>query len=51
METVPWPCLDFYIHRCGAPWVGYVDLASYGVLVELVRLFLLGMSAALLEEL
>lgn len=50
-ETVPRPCLDYYIHRCGAPCVGYVDQESYGELVEQVRLFLQGKSDALLQEL
>jgi excinuclease ABC subunit C len=50
-EKVPRPCLDYYIHRCGAPCVGYVDRESYAELVEQVRLFLQGRSGVLLEEL
>jgi excinuclease ABC subunit C len=48
-ETVPRPCLDYYIQRCGAPCVGYVDREAYGRLVQEVRLFLSGRSDKLLR--
>jgi len=36
------PCLDFYIKRCGAPCVGYVDRAEYMEAIEGVVDFLSG---------
>ena len=36
------PCLDFYIKRCGAPCVGYVDAAEYRRSVDGVIAFLSG---------
>src|SRR3954470_14164414 len=36
------PCLDFYIKRCGAPCVGYVDRAQYMEAVDGVVAFLSG---------
>ena len=50
-ETVPRPCLDYHIGRCGAPCVGYVDQQEYGRLVEEVRLFLQGRSERLVRAL
>jgi excinuclease ABC subunit C len=50
-ESVPRPCLDYFIHRCGAPCVGYQDQQSYAQLVAEVRLFLQGRSDALLRHL
>ena len=50
-ESVPRPCLDYFIHRCGAPCVGYQDQASYAQLVTEVRLFLQGRSDALVRRL
>ncbi len=48
-ESVPRPCLDYYIQRCGAPCVGFVNQEEYGALVEQVRLFLAGRSRGLIE--
>src|SRR3954468_19326850 len=36
------PCLDYYIKRCGAPCVGYVDEAEYAKAVDGVIAFLSG---------
>src|SRR4051795_6577348 len=36
------PCLDYYIKRCGAPCVGYVDEAEYRKAVDGVIAFLSG---------
>src|SRR3954471_16139192 len=36
------PCLDYYIKRCGAPCVGYVDETEYGRAVDGVIAFLSG---------
>lgn len=36
------PCLDYYIKRCGAPCVGYVDAEEYGRNIEAIRRFLSG---------
>jgi len=36
------PCLDYYIKRCGAPCVGYVDREEYGRSIEGVIAFLSG---------
>ncbi|MBX5441590.1 MAG: excinuclease ABC subunit UvrC [Solirubrobacteraceae bacterium] len=36
------PCLDYYIKRCGAPCVGYVDRAGYMEAIEGVIAFLSG---------
>src|SRR5581483_8709767 len=36
------PCLDYYIKRCGAPCVGYVDEAQYREAVDGVIAFLSG---------
>jgi excinuclease ABC subunit C len=36
------PCLDYYIKRCGAPCVGYVDEAQYMEAIEGVVAFLSG---------
>src|SRR3982751_3424349 len=36
------PCLDYYIKRCGAPCVGYVDKAQYGEAIDGVVAFLSG---------
>lgn len=50
-ESVPRPCLDYYIHRCGAPCVDYVTEEEYREVVDRVRLFLRGQSDALLDRL
>jgi len=36
------PCLDYYIKRCGAPCVGYVDRAQYREAIDGVVAFLSG---------
>jgi excinuclease ABC subunit C len=36
------PCLDYYIKRCGAPCVGYVDKAEYREAIDGVIAFLSG---------
>ncbi|HET8977142.1 MAG TPA: excinuclease ABC subunit UvrC [Solirubrobacteraceae bacterium] len=36
------PCLDYYIKRCGAPCVGYVDQAEYRKAIDGVIAFLSG---------
>jgi len=36
------PCLDYYIKRCGAPCVGYVDAEEYGRNIEAITRFLSG---------
>src|SRR6187200_395004 len=36
------PCLDYYIKRCGAPCVGYVDRAEYREAIDGVIAFLSG---------
>ena len=36
------PCLDYYIKRCGAPCVGYIDAEEYGRNIGAIRRFLSG---------
>lgn len=36
------PCLQYQIHRCEAPCVGYIDETAYRGLVDQVKLFLQG---------
>ena len=36
------PCLDYYIKRCGAPCVGYLDAEEYGAGIEAIVAFLSG---------
>jgi excinuclease ABC subunit C len=36
------PCLDYYIKRCGAPCVGYIDAAEYRRNIDAIRRFLSG---------
>jgi excinuclease ABC subunit C len=36
------PCLDYYIKRCGAPCVGYVDREEYRRNIDAIRRFLSG---------
>ncbi len=50
-ETVPRPCLDYYIHRCGAPCVDYVDQTEYRDMIDRMRLFLRGRSDELIRDL
>ncbi len=50
-ETLARPCLDYYIERCDAPCVGWIDEEEYGKLVDQLRLFLCGRSTALVSTL
>lgn len=36
------PCLDYYIKRCGAPCVGYIDAEEYRRNIDAIRRFLSG---------
>jgi len=36
------PCLDYYIKRCGAPCVGYINAEEYGRNIDAIRRFLSG---------
>ncbi|HSD76805.1 MAG TPA: excinuclease ABC subunit UvrC, partial [Solirubrobacteraceae bacterium] len=45
------PCLDYYIKRCGAPCVGYVDAAEYRRAVDGVIAFLSGRYREIQREL
>ena len=36
------PCLDYYIKRCGAPCVGYIDRSAYRRNIEAIVDFLSG---------
>ena len=36
------PCLDYYIKRCGAPCVGYIDREEYRRNIDAIRRFLSG---------
>ncbi|MBI3540610.1 MAG: excinuclease ABC subunit UvrC, partial [Deltaproteobacteria bacterium] len=45
------PCLQYQIHRCDAPCVGYTDEENYRRLVIQVKLFLEGKKKDLLQEL
>jgi excinuclease ABC subunit C len=45
------PCLQYQIHRCGAPCVGLIDREQYAADVRRTVLFLEGRSQALIEEL
>jgi excinuclease ABC subunit C len=45
------PCLDYYIKRCGAPCVGYVDREEYRVAIDGVIDFLSGRFAAIERDL
>lgn len=45
------PCLQYYINRCTAPCVGYVDVETYQRNVHLASLFLEGRNNEVIEEL
>src|SRR5579885_151443 len=45
------PCLQFQIHRCDAPCVGYVDEENYRRVVDQAKLFLQGRKQDLVEVL
>jgi excinuclease ABC subunit C len=44
------PCLDYYIHRCGAPCVGYVDEAEYRANIDVICDFLSGRYRQIVES-
>lgn len=45
------PCLQYQIHRCDAPCVGYIDESAYRRTVDQVKLFLQGRKKDLLKGL
>jgi excinuclease ABC subunit C len=45
------PCLDYYIKRCGAPCVGYIEEADYRANIEAIVSFLSGRYRAIEREL
>jgi excinuclease ABC subunit C len=45
------PCTQYYIHRCGAPCVGYVSRGQYDEVIAQVLLFLEGKHEAVLADL
>lgn len=45
------PCLEYYIHRCVAPCVGYASREEYGQVINQVILFLEGRSEAVVRQL
>ncbi|MBI2165447.1 MAG: excinuclease ABC subunit UvrC [Chloroflexi bacterium] len=45
------PCLEYYIHRCVAPCVGYVTKEEYREVISQVMLFLEGKSGAVVRGL
>ncbi len=45
------PCLEYYIHRCVAPCVGYVDQTSYREVIEQVLMFLEGKTGKVVRQL
>ena len=45
------PCTQYYIHRCGAPCVGYVSREQYDEVIAQVLLFLEGKHEAVLADL
>ncbi|MGB6976290.1 MAG: excinuclease ABC subunit UvrC [Gammaproteobacteria bacterium] len=45
------PCLQYFIKRCTAPCVGYIDAATYQRDVRHVELFLAGKSSEIIEDL
>ena len=45
------PCLDYHIHRCLAPCVGYITRDEYGVLIEQIIAFLSGQYRGLERDL
>ena len=45
------PCLDYHIHRCDAPCVGWIEQEEYRQRVEELRLFLSGRSRDLIDRL
>lgn len=45
------PCLNYYIQKCHAPCMGYIDEAQYHQIVEEIHLFLNGKQTQLLDSL
>jgi len=45
------PCLEYYIHRCVAPCVGYADQTSYREVIEQVLMFLEGKTGDVVRQL
>ena len=45
------PCLQYQIHRCTAPCVGYVSKSDYAMQVELASLFLQGKNTEIIDAL
>lgn len=50
-QTATRPCLEYHIHRCGAPCTGLIDALAYGQIVESVRDFLDGHPEAVRQRL
>ncbi|HEX9067665.1 MAG TPA: excinuclease ABC subunit UvrC, partial [Ktedonobacterales bacterium] len=50
-KLLPRPCTQFYIHRCGAPCVGYVNREQYDDVIRQAILFLEGKHDEVLREL
>ena len=51
LKYLPRPCTQYFIHRCGAPCVGYVSREQYAAVIEQVLLFLEGKHEAVLADL
>ncbi len=49
--TDPRPCLEYYIHRCVAPCVGYADRNDYMEVIEQVLMFLEGKTTDVVRQL
>ncbi|MBI2936118.1 MAG: excinuclease ABC subunit UvrC, partial [Chloroflexi bacterium] len=47
----PRPCLEYYLHRCVAPCVGYASKEEYREVISQVLLFLEGKTEAVLRQL
>ena len=45
------PCLEYYIHRCVAPCVGYADRQDYMEVIEQVLMFLEGKTSDVVKQL
>ena len=45
------PCLEYYIHRCVAPCVGYADQRGYKEVIEQVLMFLEGKTSDVVRQL
>ena len=49
--TDPRPCLEYYIHRCVAPCVGYAGRGDYMEVIEQVLMFLEGKTTDVVRQL